>query len=436
MAAEPLSVHIAGRFAGIIDQHRNQLRLTYDRDYVARADAVPLSLSLPISEGAVGDGRVAGWLDGLLPANERVRRRWAAKHGAASDSAFDLLSTLVGMDCPGAVQTCPVSRAHRVTGREGGVDWLSGAEVEELVEDMVRELVWERRRGRYAFSLAGAQAKTALYGHEGRWGEPWGAVPSTHILKPSMRDLADQAVNEHLCLAAARHCGLSAARGQALRIGGHSVLAVRRYDRIATADGIRRVHQEDMHQACGDPAAPIYQTDTGGHTIGRLAGLIVDHSIDRDADLHAFFDALAFNWVVCNTDAHAKNYSLLLGPGGIRVAPLYDIWSLLPYEPDHARSHTMAMAALPDRRIIAAENPAAWTATARAVGIAQEDGPERAAAIAGAVPEAFEQAADELPPELRASPVVAALTTQLRARGQQCLDALAGHGSASPRAVR
>ena len=110
--------------------------------------------------------------------------------------------------------------------------------------------------------------------------------------------------------------------------------------------------------------------------------------------------------------------------------PLYDVWSLLPYEPDYARYHTMAMVARPDRLIIAAESPAAWTATARAVGIAQEDGPERAAAIAGAVPETFEQAADVLPAELRASPVVAALTSQLQARSTQCLDALAGRGSA------
>jgi serine/threonine-protein kinase HipA len=42
--------------------------------------------------------------------------------------------------------------------------------------------------------------------------------------------------------------------------------------------------------------------------------------------------ALAFNWIVAGSDAHAKNYSLLLGGAGrVRLAPLYDIASALPY---------------------------------------------------------------------------------------------------------
>lgn len=33
----------------------------------------------------------------------------------------------------------------------------------------------------------------------------------------------------------------------------------------------------------------------------------------------------------CNTPAHAKNYSVLFGPKRVRLAPLYDIASYLPY---------------------------------------------------------------------------------------------------------
>lgn len=421
-----LAVHISGRFAGVIERRRSRLRLVYDADYAGSGDAVPLSLSLPLQEGVVDDGRVDGWLDGLLPGNPRVRRRWAARHGAASENAFDLLSTPIGLDCPGAVQVCPIEDVGQIGTRRGGVDWLTGSQMVELVDGMVRDLLWERRASHYAFSLAGAQAKTALCRseQENRWGEPWGATPSTHILKPSMRDLRDQAVNEHMCLVAARGCGLVAAASEALRIGGHSVIAVLRYDRLPGPRGVRRVHQEDMHQACGEPEVPIYQTDTGGHSIDRLARLIADHSLDRDADLNAFFDALAFNWVVCNTDAHSKNYSLLLGPDGVRLAPLYDIWSLLPYDPEMALSHSMAMAALPDRRFLAADDRRAWIATAEAVGIAPADGPEQAGAIAEAVPEAFERAADELPDGLRSSSLVAELVALIELRSIQCLNGL------------
>ena len=425
MAEEALAVHIAGRFAGMIERQARSLRLSYADDYAHSPEAVGLSLSLPLRGQAITGARVAGWLDGLLPADGAVRRRWAAKQDSASTEAFDLLSTPIGLDCPGAVQFCPAGESAAVRSWRGGVEWLSPTQLEGLVEEMVRDRVWERTGSGYAFSLGGAQSKTALFREGGRWGEPWGATPSTHILKPSMPDLRDQAINEHLCLAAVRHCGLVAAGSQALLIGGHAVVAVRRSDRLVVPEGVRRVHQEDMHQACGDPSEPIYQSETGGHSIKRLARLLHDHSMDRDTDLEMFFDALAFNWVVCNTDAHSKNYSLLLSPNGVRLAPLYDIWSLLPYEPDLAPSYSMAMAALDDRRILAADNPSAWMATAEAVGIRSGDGPLRAAAVAEAVPQAFEQAVDELADDVRSSPLAAELTSLVRDRARHCLNSLA-----------
>ena len=40
-------------------------------------------------------------------------------------------------------------------------------------------------------------------------------------------------------------------------------------------------------------------------------------------DVQRFVDAPAFNWLIAGTDAHAKNYSLLIGAvGRARLAPL------------------------------------------------------------------------------------------------------------------
>ena len=316
--------------------------------------------------------------------------------------------------------------------RSGGVFWLTAAELDDLIAGMVRESSrWVRPFGHSSFSLAGAQAKTALHRHNGRWGEPWGDTPSTHILKPSMRDLRDQAVNEHLCLAAARYCGLTAARTEINVIAGHEVLIVRRYDRVrSTGDEqrIHRVHQEDLHQACGDAGASIYQDDRGGgHSIRRLARLIAGHSADRDSDIRAFFDALAFNWVICNTDAHSKNYSLLFTGNSVRFAPLYDIWSILPYDPDHYRAHTLAMSALPDRRIIAADSKQSWEAAATAVGLDRSEGLNRAAAIAEAAPDAITRSADELDADQRSSPIVQSLASMAQHRRTQCLHSLSAN---------
>jgi len=44
------------------------------------------------------------------------------------------------------------------------------------------------------------------------------------------------------------------------------------------------------------------------------------------------FDALALNWLIAGTDAHAKDFSILISVGAqVRLAPLYDIASILPY---------------------------------------------------------------------------------------------------------
>ena len=422
MTPEPLAVFIGGRYAGQIAYVAKRLRLVYDRDYAASSSATPLSLSLPIDAGEIRGARVAGWLDGLLPGNENVREDWAGRHSARSVAPFDLLSTPIGLDCPGAVQTCPLSEAALIEQRRGGVDWLTDAHLSGIIDEIVRDQAWARRHLRAGYSLAGAQGKTALCRDGDRWGEPWGVTPSTYILKPSMRDLPDQALNEHLCLTAARYCGLVAAHSDALRIGEHVVVAVARYDRVVAEDGtIRRVHQEDFHQACGVPSESIYQREGRGHSVRRLARLLADHSVDRDTDRQRFFDALVFNWVVCSIDAHAKNYSLLIGPrGNARLAPLYDIWSYKPYDPQHMRSHTMAMSAVEDKRILAAEEPATWRATARAVGLDASDAPERAAEIAALVPAAFQRAVDELPEHLRASPLAAELTKHMATRGTEC----------------
>ncbi|WP_244171037.1 HipA domain-containing protein [Xanthomonas populi] len=56
------------------------------------------------------------------------------------------------------------------------------------------------------------------------------------------------------------------------------------------------------------------------------------------------FHALVFNYLIGGTDAHAKNYSLLLGQAGqVRLAPLYDISSALPYPHLQQRKIKLAM---------------------------------------------------------------------------------------------
>ena len=81
--------------------------------------------------------------------------------------------------------------------------------------------------------------------------------------------------------------------------------------------------------------------------------------------------------MICNTDAHSKNYSILLGPSAARLAPLYDIWSAMAGDPHHHQAHSLAMSALADPLILAANNPQAWRATAAGVRLDPSEGVDR-----------------------------------------------------------
>jgi serine/threonine-protein kinase HipA len=36
-------------------------------------------------------------------------------------------------------------------------------------------------------------------------------------------------------------------------------------------------------------------------------------------------DMVIFNVLVCNTDAHAKNYAIMIRAGAVSLAPMYDV---------------------------------------------------------------------------------------------------------------
>lgn len=438
---DTLVVLLSGSVAGRVERRSADRGLVfeYDTDHAAAARPVPLSVSMPVDQRLFEDSRVDGWMSGLLPGHPAVRADWANRYGSASTHPFDLLGTRVGLECAGAVQFCkPEALAAALSGR-GDTNWLTPAETTEMIAEMVRQAtLWGRQLGHSAFSLAGAHAKVALYRDDAsprRWGETHGAPATTHILKPAMPGDPEQSINEHLCMTAARHSGLTAAETELQTWGEHTVLVARRFDRVRGGDGeIRRVHQEDMHQAAGDYTASIYQGDGEGHTPSDIADLLTAHASDPGHDKEAFFDALAYNWLICNTDAHSKNYSFLIGPGRVRLAPLYDVWSVMPKNPDDYRAHTLAMSALADRRILAADNPQAWEATAASVGIAPSEGLDRVERIIRAGPAAIERAIDEMDQPHRGAQTVSMLAAMAKERSVSCLDALAlrSHDGGAP----
>jgi serine/threonine-protein kinase HipA len=73
-----------------------------------------------------------------------------------------------------------------------------------------------------------------------------------------------------------------------------------------------------------------------GPSLKQCFALLRDVSSAPVIDLARLLDAVIFNYLVGNNDAHAKNFSLLYRGGGIeeleiRLAPLYDVVSTVCY---------------------------------------------------------------------------------------------------------
>ena len=63
-----------------------------------------------------------------------------------------------------------------------------------------------------------------------------------------------------------------------------------------------------------------------------IVELLKTYSTSAAEDVNTFLDSVAYNWLIAGTDAHAKNYALLIGSESrVRLAPLYDVASVLPY---------------------------------------------------------------------------------------------------------
>jgi serine/threonine-protein kinase HipA len=126
-------------------------------------------------------------------------------------------------------------------------------------------------------------------------------------------------------------------------VGDEVAICVERYDRVKQDGTWLRIHQEDVCQALGVRPEMKYQNE-GGPSPQAIGKLIRDYSTESEGDLQVFFLALIFNWFIGGSDAHAKNYSLLLGSNqGVRLAPLYDISSALPYDGIARRKLKLAM---------------------------------------------------------------------------------------------
>jgi serine/threonine-protein kinase HipA len=322
-----------GREVGTVHYKDSRLSFTYSQTWRESPNAYPLSLSMPLGSATHGHARIEAFLWGLLPDNDRVLQNWGKRFQVSPKNVFRLI-THVGEDCAGAVQFVTPERLEKLIAEPAAreVQWLTEDDVAERLRTLRADhSAWRVASDTGQFSLAGAQPKTALLFERRRWGVPSGRIPTTHILKPPTGEWDGHAENEHFSLQLARALGLIVPNSNVLRFQDEIAIVVERYDRARAGNRWARIHQEDTCQAIGLHPTRKYESD-GGPGVRRIVELLREQSSSPDEDVQSFLDAIAFNWLIAGTDAHAKNYSLLLGQNGaVRLAPLYDLASILPY---------------------------------------------------------------------------------------------------------
>jgi len=314
-----LTVWLGADRVGALSQGPGRgLVFRYAPEWLALRGTPPLSLSLPAREEPFLDEATRPFFSNLLP-EAGLREAVARRLGISVGNDFALLEALGG-ECAGAVSLLPPG-ARSETG--GSYAELTEDELQRTIEELPRRPLLAGERG-IRLSLAGAQGKLPVLMEGERVFVPRGSLPSTHILKPEIPGVDGSVRNEAFCMALAGRLGLPVAASR-VRPGLHPVYVVERYDRRREPDGtVTRLHQEDFCQALGRPPEVKYEVE-GGPTLAECFEVLADHSGSPAVDRKALLRWTVFNVLVHNADAHAKNLSLLLAPGAVRLAPFYDL---------------------------------------------------------------------------------------------------------------
>ena len=301
----------------------------------------PVSLSLPVREEPYLADEAQPYFANLLPEGD-TRNLIEAKLGVPRGNDFALL-WVIGGDCAGAITLFPEEQTPFV---DAAYNALSNESLITLIKELPKNPLGVGRSEKIRLSLPGAQNKTTLYRKDGIYYEPENGAPSSHILKiPIMQHdgIVDTVHNETFVMMLAKKVGLTVPDVEMVMIGEIPVFVIERYDRFIDDDmKFKRVLQEDFCQLLGFDPSIKYQRQ-GGPSLERCVEKIREHSVDITADLDQFLKWVAFNVVIGNADAHAKNLSMKWSKAGIRLAPFYDILSTSVYGDSHDKDFAMSI---------------------------------------------------------------------------------------------
>jgi serine/threonine-protein kinase HipA len=379
-----LVVTLAGHQAGrLIQKDNGNLQFRYDEGY----SGPPISHAMPVQHEAHPHKLCLAVFGGLLLEGDG-RTTLAKTLGISANNDFALLEE-VGRDVAGAVAVLEPGENVSVLPEIRRVDL---DELDELLRRLPQRPLGANPSEGIRLSLAGAQPKLPIILDALGAALPINsAAPTTHIIKPEPEASPGLVDNEWYCMNLAAAAGFTVANvRKEISVSGQPYLVVERYDRDLMADPIRRLHQEDFCQALGVPSAFKYQAE-GGPGVSESITLLREATSVPAIELPRFWDALVFNWLIGNCDAHGKNYSLLYDAGSPTLAPLYDLVSTVVY-PGLVTRLAMSINGATD---VADVNDQAWVELATRVEVRPDFATDTVRRVAGRVAAAAERVAGE-----------------------------------------
>ena len=352
-----------GRLVGQLTQDRHgELGFAYAPAWLDEEEAQPLSASLPKRAEPFTRRECRPFFGGLLP-EEGQRDAAAQALGVSRANDFALLDRLGG-DVAGALQLLPPGEPPTALALDQQPTPLDDAGLIRVLDALpVRPLLAGEEGLR--LSLAGAQSKVPVVLVDGAVALPAPGQPTTHILKPPISRFTATTENEAFVMRLAAAIGLDVAPVEPRIVRDRTFLLVQRYDRVIGGDGrVRRIHQEDFCQALGVPPETKYASE-GGPTFKDCFALLRSVAARPAVDVLKLLDAVIFNVIAGNADAHGKNFSILYDTEGPRLAPLYDLLATVAY-PDLSPKFAMKVA---KRATLAELDAKGWAAFAAEAGL-------------------------------------------------------------------
>ncbi len=360
-----LIVSANGIPVGTLDVEKGQWRFAYATGWKDYA----LSPNFPIAtqkyEDTANDKPVEWFFENLLPEG-RLRDLIAMRDRIDPRDTWALL-VRHGQDTAGALSLIPEGLAAAT--QEILAPLSKEALQEKIKASRARNLPLMASWDEIRMSLAGAQEKLGLHiDTNGAMFLPEGSAPSTHIVKPenASADFPHCPANEFFCMRLAQELKVPVPAVGLLHLP-EPLYIIERFDREPLEKGaawaFRRIHQIDLCQAIGVAPSKKYESEGGlglHHLFGVLQGGFMDRPI---VAANAVVQWVAFNYLIGNLDAHAKNIAFLMRGQKAAVAPFYDMLCVEAYLP----RQTMSMS-------IAGENKPGWVEGAHWDAMAYEAG--------------------------------------------------------------